>query len=161
MDVRFRKARGIFYVLATSTLACAGPLLAQSGTGTAPGILWNSLDRVERLMFVRGFIDGAAAAESVAIGYFNAIEESGVLPPGTLDIFKTGVTERIEYYSRTTVSQMEPLVDSITQLYADPANSCIPLFPIGMTALQRLRGTLLDSELPARLGELRRVRADC
>ena len=148
-------------VVMTQAIALHSPLDAQDArdarSSGAPGVLWGQFDDAERMVYARGFIDGAVATEVLVENFVRQAGETGaILVPGTEDRFREAVVRIIQDVISGTMSvEMKPFVDAITRLYANPLNECVPFFTAAYLSLRGVRGGVDDDEAARRLLEAR------
>lgn len=145
-------------VVMSQAITLHSPLDAQDARSSgAPGVLWGQLDDAERMVYARGFIDGAVATEVLVENFVRQAGETGaILVPGTEDRFREAVVRIIQDVISGTMSvEMKPFIDAITRLYANPLNECVPFFTAAYLSLRGVRGGVDDDEAARMLLEAR------
>ena len=156
--VRQLQSGAVIPTLLMICLSVSYPLSAQDAwPSSSPGAIWGQLDVTGQMAYVRGFIDGAMAAEVLVDQSVRQAGETGaIFVPGTEDRFRDAVNRRLQdVISGTMPAQMQPLVDVITRVYADPANGCIPFYSVTYLSLSRIRGGIDDDRFMRMLLEAR------
>jgi hypothetical protein len=152
-----RPVLSAFAALAAITL-CATQTYAQAQPrSSTPAELWNGLDQLARIMFLRGFVDGAVMSRALVLNFVRAGDVRAAYLRSVSDRavpFDSALGLVADEIAGVPPQRLEPMARLITQLYADSANSCIRIASMALAALRRLNG-LGDREFGDYLARLR------
>lgn len=125
-----------------------------------PAQAWRELDPgTHRRLYVMGIIDGISLAQIQAGRLFadSAVKRAWLKqPPNAKYPIDSALAVLVHGYKTANV---DAVVETMTKLYDEPANSCLSWYAVTMLAVERLNG-MTASQQEDETAKLRRVSAE-
>ncbi len=138
---------GNHLLIIVAAISFASTATASAQAPETPSHFWQSMNELEKTLYLRGVADGAVLAENSILQFYQRAE-SRVLwfkePPKGYKSFDSAAVGMVSGYT-SIYGRAEPIVAIMDKSYADPANSCLPFAAVLAAATRTLRGDHADS----------------
>lgn len=158
-----RSSRWLVASLALLVLSTERVSAQVAAVPMAPAALWAGLEEVERLSYLRGYLDGAHMTQILVFDFITQPRTRTAYPrtvPDTTLPFDSALGAVTDVVAGMSGGRLQPIASLIRQLYSDPANACIRLGVMAFAAIRRMSG-MNDQEFSAYLARLRTAARGC
>lgn len=124
-------------------LLMAGVCELSAQTPMTPATMWKETSSLHKTFYLRGLVDGFALGYGEVLQLYRLPEERQRFfkaPPADGPAFDSAAKILAADWADLTGAQFDPVIAIMDELYAAPANACIPMLGVAIAAIKTLHG---------------------
>jgi len=131
----------ILFAIAAICINAFGPHIANAQTEpeVAPSKVWIGSTQSEKILYARGFVDGATVAKERVRQLVQMGRARWFKTSATAD-FDSSAARYLKQFITPPGADFGSIIDVMNKVYSDPANSCLPWMVVFIAATDILLG---------------------